>query len=100
MSDDLTKKTPDIESDRVTLLVNIVKKLDKHESILTQIVERLGKHETILTLILDRLEKLTSRVEALEIRLYTIDARFESLERTITRSMKNLMSNKPTNSST
>jgi hypothetical protein len=78
MSEDLTPKTPDIESDRLTLILNIVKKLDKHE--------------TILTLILDRLDKLTSRAEASQIRLYAIDARLESLERTIKRSMDNLES--------
>jgi len=78
MSEDLTKKTPDTESDQLTLIRNIVKKLDKHE--------------TILTLILDRLDKLTSRAEAAQIRLYAIDARLESLERTIKRSVDNLES--------
>lgn len=78
MSDDLTPKTPDTESDRLTLIVNIVKKLDKHE--------------TILNLILDRLDKLTSGAEASQIRLYAIDARLESVERTIKRSVDNLES--------
>jgi len=76
MSEDLTKKTPDTESDLLTLILTIVKKLDKHE--------------TILTLILDRLDKLTSRVERLEIRVYAIEARFESFERTIKHSVHNL----------
>jgi hypothetical protein len=75
MSEDLTKNNQDIESERLTLILNIVKKLDKHE--------------TILTLILDRLDKLT---EASQIRLYAIDARLESLERTIKRSVDNLES--------
>ena len=69
MSEDLTKKTPDSESELLTLILTIVKKLDKHE--------------TILTLILDRLDKLTARVERLEIRAYALEARFESFERTI-----------------
>jgi hypothetical protein len=78
MSEDLTKNNQDIESERLTLILNIVIKLDKHE--------------TILTLILDRLDKLTSGAEASQIRLYAIDARLESLERTIKRSVDNLES--------
>jgi hypothetical protein len=78
MSEDLTKKPSDVESDRLALILNIVKKLDKHE--------------TILSLVLDRLDKLTSRAEASQIRLYAIDARLESLERTIKRSFDNLES--------
>ena len=103
MSEDLTKKTPDPDGDLFTLILTIVRKLDKHETILTQIVDRLNKHETILTQILDRLGKLESRLDALQIRLYAMEARFESFEQTIKRSVHNLLEpqhRKPTNSST
>ena len=66
MSEDLTKKTPDPESDQLTLILTIVKKLDKHEA--------------VLTLILDRLDKLTVCVQAIEIRVQAIEIRLDRFE--------------------
>ncbi|HEU4434158.1 MAG TPA: hypothetical protein VFR51_12320 [Pyrinomonadaceae bacterium] len=80
MSEDLTKKTPDPDGDLFTLILTIIRRLDKQETILTQIVDRLAKHETILTQILDRLDTLESRVAALESRVGALESRVDAVE--------------------
>ena len=73
MSDDLTKKTPDTESDLLTLILTIVKKLDKHETILVQILDRLGKLES-------RVDAVERRLDALERRLNSVETRLDAVE--------------------
>jgi len=76
MSEDLTNKTPDRDGDLFTLILTIVRKLDKHETILTQILDRLGKLES-------RVDAVETRLAVVEKRLDTIEERLESFEQTI-----------------
>jgi flagellin-like hook-associated protein FlgL len=97
MSEDLTKKVLATDSEKINLILTIVKKLESHETLLTQIIDALGSHGAILTQILDRLDKLTYRVDAVETRLGIVESRFDAidvrlqgLEQTMKRSVHNL----------
>jgi hypothetical protein len=97
MTEDLTKEVPDADSDKLSLILKIVKRIESHETILTQIISRLDHHGTILAQILDRLGKLTSRVDSVETRLGVVDGRLDeiemrlgSLEQTVRRSVHEL----------
>lgn len=90
MSEDLTKKNPDTDSDQLTLILTIVQKLDKHQTILSLIVDRLGLLSTRVDDIERRLDALDTRVGVVESRLDGIEARLQSLEQTIKRSVQHL----------
>jgi hypothetical protein len=80
MSDDLTPKTPDADSDLLTLILTIVKKLDKHETILVHIADRLGKMESRIDALEQRLIAVETRLDAVETRLGIVDSRLDVIE--------------------
>ena len=90
MSEDLTKNKPDVEDEKLTLLLKIVRKLESHHTILVQIVDRLDKLsarvdaiETLLTVVETRLDALETRLTVVETRLDAVEARLQSLEKTV-----------------
>ena len=66
MSEDLTKKDSDTDSERLKLILTLVQKLQGYGEILTQIR--------------DSLRSLTSRVDAVETRLDVVESRLDSIE--------------------
>ena len=99
MNEDLTQKTPDPQGDLLSLILTIVKKLDKHETILIQILDRLGKLESRVDAVEKRLDIVETRLNVIDGRLDTLEARLESFEKTIKRCV-HYLDRKPTNSST
>lgn len=105
MSEDLTKKVPDPEADKLTLILNIVRTIESHGAILLQIIERLDKLtarvdaiESRLTAIETRLDAIETRIGAIETRLNGFETRLQSLEQSVYKRLEPRTS--PTNSQT
>jgi hypothetical protein len=100
MSEDLTKKTAETDSDRLKLILTLVQRIDSqgkvlenHGKILTEIRDGLGKLtarfgvvETLLEAVERRLDVLETRLNIIVSRLDGVEARLDSFEKTITRS--------------
>ena len=80
MSEDLTKKLPKTDSEKLNLILtttqNLEKRFDKLETKVESIDSRLEKIEL-------RVEKIELRVEKIELRVENIDSRLQVLEETV-----------------
>ena len=87
MSEDLTQKPLDADSDKLTLILTIVRKLETYGSTLGQVINRLNVIETRLDAIETRLDRIETRLDAIETRLDAFENRLQNLEQTVKRSV-------------
>jgi chromosome segregation ATPase len=90
MSEDLTKKVPDVEGDKLTLILTIVRRIESHSTTLVQVIDRLEKLTVRVDAIETRLNAIETRLNAIESRLDAVDMGLQSLEQTVRRSVHHL----------
>jgi flagellin-like hook-associated protein FlgL len=86
-NEDLTRKTPNSDSEKLNLILTIVKKLESQGAAQMQIIDRLDKLTARLDAVETRLDAVETRLEAVETRLTSIEDRLLTMERTIRRSV-------------
>jgi hypothetical protein len=88
MSEDLTNKTSDVEGDKLTLILTIVRKLESHGAILAQIIDRLDKLTARVDAVETRLNIIETRLNIIETRLDAVEVRLQSLEKSVRHSQQ------------